>query len=353
MSVKVRKIGNTYGIIVHHQGQRWKQSVGSKQAAKTYAAEIELQLARGRVGLQGEIPTFGEYYPSWIEYITLVRAPTTARRYKGLAERAAKYLGNKTLNTITRGDIRDLLLKEHRKGAAPASIELLHTVISGIFHHAIDDGHITQAPTTRIIAKLDLRKQKPEVNPLSSDEMRRVLEVVEEQLYPLFFFLFQTGARIGEALAVSWGDIDLVGKKITLNKTAKDQQIRQTTKTKSARSIDMSDALLPVLQQLKEIDAVECRARRVKPGLVFHKKGKILSDNTLRRKWTAACQEIGLGHRTLHDIRHTTASLLLARLVPVTYVSAMLGHSSPKITLDVYSHYIPSESMGLINTIAL
>lgn len=351
MSVKVRKIGTSWGIVVHHQGKRWKQTVGAKKAAEAYAAEIELELARGKVGLPGEIPTFGAYIGTWLEYIALTRAPSTLRRYKGMAEQAAKHVGGKTLNTITRGDIRDLLLKEFKGGSAKASIELMHSVLSGIFHHALDDGYIAQAPTTRIMGKMDLQGTPDEIQPLSNDEMQRALKAIDQQLYPVFLFLFQTGARIGEALAVTWGDIDFVGKKISINKTAKDQRIRMATKTRAARVIDMSDSLRTVLQQLRLIDEAECKGQGIKPGLVFHKGGKILSDNTLRRKWSAACESIGIGHRRLHDIRHTTASLLLAKLVPVTYVAQMLGHSSPKITLDKYAHYIPAESKGLINTL--
>ena len=85
----------------------------------------------------------------------------------------------------------------------------MHSVLSGIFHHALDDGYIDLAPTTRVMVKLDLHSETEEINPLSNDEMQRALEAVDQQLYPLFLFLFQTGARIGEALAITWGDIDL------------------------------------------------------------------------------------------------------------------------------------------------
>lgn len=343
MSVKVRKLyGDTWGIVVHDRGQRWKQSVGSKRAAEAYAAEIQIAMAKGKVGLPGEVPTFREYMHTWLEYVELRRAPRTARRYRGLAETAAKHIGSKRINAITRGDIRDLLIREYKHGSATATIELMHAVLSGIFHHALDDGHIEQVPTVRIMGKLDLERGRQEINPLSSEEMRIALETMDRELVPLFTFLYQTGCRIGEALAITWDDIDLSGGKITIDKSSKDQQVRKHTKTKMARTIDMSDTLRQVLADLR--DGGKQGSRQV-----FHKNGRLLSDNTLRRQWSAVCKQIGIGHRRLHDIRHTTASLLLARNVPVTYVAEMLGHSSPKITLDRYAHYIPAESKGLIN----
>ena len=107
-----------------------------------------------------------------------------------------------------------------------------------------------------------------------------------------------------------------------------------------------------MLIELKKADKLKCFEQGIQQGPVFHKGGKLISDNTLRRKWDKACERIGIGHRRLHDIRHTTASLLLARGAPVTYVAEQLGHSSPQITLTTYAHYIPSENKGLVNLLA-
>ena len=86
MSVKARKIyGDTWGIIVPHPGKRWQQSVGSRKAAEIMAAEeVELELARGRVGIPGETPTLAAYAEVWLEYVELRRAPSTTRRYQGI-----------------------------------------------------------------------------------------------------------------------------------------------------------------------------------------------------------------------------------------------------------------------------
>jgi integrase len=350
MSVKVRKIyGDTWGIIIHHQGKRWQQAVGGKRAAEIMAAEMQIELAKGRVGVPGEIPTMIEYAATWLEYVELRRAPRTFSRYRGLVEKINKHIGSKAIDKITRGDIRDLLLKEYKAGAAKATIELMHAVLSGIFNHAIDDNLIAVVPTTRILAKLDLSTIDEEIKPLSAAEMNEALAALDPFTYPVFKLLFETGCRIGEALALTWGDIDFRNQKITFCKTSKDQEIRRTTKTNTSRTIDMSDSLLLVLMEQKKVDRETCLKQGVKQAAVFHNHGRLLSDNTLRRKWAAACERIGIGHRRMHDIRHTTASLLLARNAPITYVSKLLGHSSPTITLNKYAHYIPSENKGLVN----
>lgn len=353
MSVKVRKIyGDTWGIIVHHQGKRWQQAIGAKKAAEIMAAEVQLQLAKGRIGILDEVPTFADCARTWMLYIEMVRSPLTISRYRGLLGRILKILGGKHIDQVTRGDIRDLLLKEYKAGSSKASIGLMCTVISGVFNHAIDDGILQHNPTTRIMARIDIAEESDnEIKPLSTQEMLDALEKIDAKFYPLFKLLFETGCRIGEALALTWGDVDFRNKKISISKTAKDQLIRNTTKTNVRRVIDMSDSLLAVLIGLKAVDLQECQRVGIKQYRIFHQEGRLLSDNTLRRKWSAACDAIGIGHRRLHDIRHTTASLLLARRVPITYVAKMLGHSTPQVTLTKYAHYIQGESEGLINAL--
>ena len=66
--------------------------------------------------------------------------------------------------------------------------------------------------------------------------------------------------------------------------------------------------------------------------------------NVKRRHFTKALTKAGLSHIRFHDLRHTFASLLLAKGAPITYVSRQLGHANPQITLGVYSHWIPEEN---------
>lgn len=223
MSVKVRKLyGDTWGLVIHHQGKRWQQAVGGKKATEIMAAEIQIELARGRVGLSGDVPTMSDYANTWLEYVELRRAPRTVSRYRGLVGKINKHIGGKAIDKITRGDIRDLLLKEFKNGAARATVELMHAVLSGIFNHAIDDNLIQQAPTSRIMGKLDLSSINEEIKPLSAEEMADALAVLDQSCYPVFRLLFETGCRIGEALALTWGDIDIRNQKISICKTAKD-----------------------------------------------------------------------------------------------------------------------------------
>lgn len=353
MSVKVRKLyGETWGLVIHHQGQRRKIAVGGKRAAELMAMELELELAKGRTGIVSKDKTFAEIAARWMEGIELRRAPMTVRRYRGMLATINGYIGKLPIEQITRGNIRDMLMQEYKQGAARATVELMHAVASGVFHHAVEDGIIATSPTLRILSRLDLPKESEEIMPLSAEEMAAALAAVDAEVRPLFTLLYETGCRVGEGLALTWGDVDFRNRKITISKTAKGQTIRTTTKGHSARTIDMSDTLHAMLAELHRADKISCLAAGIERKLVCHKLGKVMSDNTLRRKWSAACERIGIGHRRIHDIRHTTASILLARGAPITYVSKLLGHSSTTITLQRYAHWLPSENTGAVNLLS-
>lgn len=342
MSIKVRKLKgrDSWYLDIHLDGKRTTRVVGkSKRTADIVAAELELAHAKGKVGILDRSPTFAECAKKWLEYVELRRKPGTVKRYAGLIDEANKHLGGKSVAQIGRGDVRDTLMRAYKDGAAKASVALLHSAISGVFSHAIEDGLVTVSPAAGAMAKLGLSDDKEAINPLSPEDMQAAIKAMEEALRPVFLLLYATGCRIGEALPLTWDDIDLRNRKVTFSKTAKDQVVSRGTKAGPGRTVEMSDDLHRVLSMMDQDG-----------GLVFRtKNGGMMSDNTLRRKWSSACRAIGIGHRRLHDIRHTTASVLLARGAPITMVSALLGHASTKMTLDIYGHYLPSESKGAIN----
>jgi integrase len=174
--------------------------------------------------------------------------------------------------------------------------------------------------------------------------MEKALVQVIVQYRPFFYFLYDTGCRIGEACAVTWGDIDFERREITFSKTAKDQIVKSTTKTKTRRTIDMSERLYKILRGLRQEYLRDKLEGGTNEAVFVSTKGRLLSQQTLRRVWHKATKACGLGEFRLHDIRHTTASVLLSRGANIGYVSRLLGHSSQHMTLTRYAHFLPSET---------
>jgi integrase len=151
-------------------------------------------------------------------------------------------------------------------------------------------------------------------------------------LNALWVLLATTGLRIGEALALRWDDLDLEAKILRVNRTVFRNVVSQPKTKSSRRTIKLSQFA---------IDAVEQHPRTGE--LVFCTgSGKINPSNLRNRSWKRllGCSALPSSTR-LHDIRHSTATLLLSRGVPVKVVSEMLGHADVGITLSVYAHVLP------------
>ena len=82
---------------------------------------------------------------------------------------------------------------------------------------------------------------------------------------------------------------------------------------------------------------------------VFHRKGEPISQNSIRNVFKRVLRKAGLRNIRFHEIRHSFASLLLSNGESPVYVNEQMGHSSIKITVDVYGHLIPSSNREAVN----
>jgi len=165
---------------------------------------------------------------------------------------------------------------------------------------------------------------------------------------------FRTGMRMGELLALQWGDIDWKGRYIEFRRSYKLGKITPT-KTGKIRRVDMSDQLLQTLRRFlvkrKEEDLSSGTGEVAE--VIFHRDGKPMEQNFIRRIFKRVLSKAGLREIRFHDIRHTYASLLLTEGASPVYVKEQLGHSSIQMTVDIYGHLIPSSNRAFVNRLDL
>jgi integrase len=148
------------------------------------------------------------------------------------------------------------------------------------------------------------------------------------------------GLRIGEVLGLQWSGVDLKANKlhvrtnlVNVGKKNGGRELRTPKSTSSRRTLDLPQELTHELRLWKLICPLS------EAGLVFcTMEGKPLHRKAVTTVLDQAITVAGIKRLTLHRLRHTFASLLLSRGVPITKVSAYLGHRDPVITLKVYSH---------------
>ena len=173
-----------------------------------------------------------------------------------------------------------------------------------------------------------------------------------DRLEALYILAVTTGLRQGELLGLKWDDIDLEVGTLQVRRTlttAKGGPILSAPKTKSTRrTVRLSQTALEALRSHLERQLGEDIDRAGdlwrENGLIFaSESGSPLSrQHITARRFKPLLKRAGLPEIRFHDLRHTCATLLLSKNVNPKVVSEMLGHASIAITLDTYSHVLPT-----------
>jgi site-specific recombinase, phage integrase family len=163
----------------------------------------------------------------------------------------------------------------------------------------------------------------------------------------LLYFLFKTGFRVGEGMAVCWSDIDFENKTIkTYRRFSGDRQEFTPPKTKtSVREIPVDEKLLQVLEDLKaeQSKVLYDREDLNKEDLVFYDRRYRIPTNAGLNKYLRVClSELGIGSQEMSATsgRHTYGSFLLAKGVDIWIVAKLMGHKDIQQIIRTYGHVL-------------
>ena len=359
MGVKVRQKtkgkGNPWWVFIAHNGKRTSRKVGDKKAAEEVASTIRAKLQLGEFGFEDPkpVPTFKEYADSWIK--TTVPATckeTTLRNYQDILRlHVLPVFEELKVNEISKSKVKNFLHGKLNKGFAAGSVGHFRNCISGVLSLPVDD-EIIQANPAQQLGRgfLPTKDHKEDANPLTSDELKLLLDTVYKYFpkhYTLFLLLARTGMRIGEAMAVKWGDLDYNRRFIEVKRSYVRGKI-STPKNKKSRRIDMSLQLAEALKAHEIISKKKGFALGLGdlPEYVFTNREGTPNDtnNWRRRVFKKALRKAGLREIRIHDLRHTYATLRIAKGDNIADVSNQLGHHSVKLTWDIYYHWIPGKN---------
>ena len=328
---------------------------GTKHDAQKY---LNSQLRSQDLGVYVEPTrlTLGEFLDRWLE--DAVRSKVSARTHKLYSGLLGKHvrpvLAARRLDQITTLELQRLVNQMDERAERHLSARthrLTHRVLSQALGQAVEWNLLPLNPARKIVLpKSDTREKRA----FSADEVRRFREKAKATKHAaLWDFLLATGCRPGEALGLSWGDLDLqaglVHIRRALTKDAEGKPILGPPKTKkSVRTIPLPAPALAVLAQHKSRQA----EHKLKLGehyargldLVFaNEAGRPLNEANLRvRVYKPLCEAAEIeGAFGPYDLRHTVATQLLSLGENPKVVSERLGHSSTQMTLDVYGHVLP------------
>ncbi|MCB2190417.1 MAG: site-specific integrase [Deltaproteobacteria bacterium] len=364
MGVTVRekvKGSGEYWIFVNHQGKRSSRKVGPRDKAEEAATIIRAKLVLNEHNLDAPkdepLPTFADYSQLWLaDYVKNFCRQSTYERYSQvLKNKVVPRLGKMRLDQIKKRHVRDVLMFYFRQGLSKSSVSIIKDAISGVMGYAEEAELISGNPAKGVTKRMNIHRQKKATvgQAFTPEETQVFLGKCLEYYpnhYPLFLVAFRTGMRLGELLALQWGDVDWHNCLLVVRRSYKNGRT-SGTKTGRERRVDMSAQVVEALRELnarRKREAMQAGLGEVVPW-IFHRDGMPIAQNSIRHYYKRTLRKAGLPDRRFHDIRHSFATQLLTLGQPVTYVKEQLGHSSIKITVDIYGHLIPGSNRDAVN----
>lgn len=358
---RAHRRGNREGSIYQRSDGRWVACVTEPSGRRVYryartraAAAAKLAAALKAVQENNPLPpereTVASYLTRWLEgSARLSVRPMTYISYEAIVRRhLVPELGQIRLSRLTPGEVQAMMNRKLAQGLSARRVDYLRSVLRRALNDAMRFGLIGHNVAALVRPP---RGPRYEVRPLDPDEVRHLLRAVrDDRLEALYVVAVTLGLRQGEILGLSWADVDLgAGWLQVRHALQRFDHAYHLVEPKSARS--RRTLLLPLAAR----SALERHRRRQEEeqsqaaelwqdhGLVFTTVIGAPLDST---GVTAALQRhlarAGLRRQRFHDLRHACASLLLSRGVSPRVVMEMLGHSQISLTLDTYSHVLPS-----------
>jgi integrase len=357
--------GNGEGTINRRKDGRWEaryyvQTANGAKRKVLYGktrAEARDKLAKALsdridgIVYDDENMTLGEYLDVWLKGSVLgsVRQSTYDRDTHLVNNHIKTVLGGVKLKRLNSVHLQSFYRNRVDSGLSGSTVHKMHDILRRGLAQAVK-WHLV--PRNVAEAATPPRPTPKEMQALSVDEARRLLEAAgEDRLEALYVLAIHTGMRQGELLALRWQDVDLenavASVRRTLTRSGGKVVFGEPKTKKSRRSIRLTPQAVEALRvhlkrQLQDIEILGDRYQD--QGLVFttNTGAPINPSNLRQRSFAPLLKRAGLPHIRFHDLRHTCATLLLSRGVHPKFVQELLGHATIAITLDTYSHVMPS-----------
>ena len=307
----------------------------------------------------------------WLKAIRGRVKPTTFDGYqRTLANHVLPTLGHRRLQSITSSDLNalygTLLADGRRPGGRPGgplsnkTVHNVHLVVSKVLGDALDDDLVALNVAQKAKPPKPGRDRYREIKAWTPEQLRVFLQSVEgHELSDAFLVSAMTGMRRSEILGLRWQDLDFDHHRLSVRHTlvvVRGTVVSSTPKSHEARVVDLDSATLGVLRRRRADhrglpSASDTEGAR--EGLVFARvDGRTVHPDNFSKAFARAVAQTDLPRITLHDLRHTHATIALVAGVPIKVVSERLGHASPEFTMRVYQHVLPSLGREAASAIA-
>lgn len=337
-----------------------RRSFTTAKAAETALKRLEYQAKQGLLekNKKKEKKTFKDIYKIWFEnYKLTVKESTWATTENNFNSHILPKFGDlyiDKIDVVTCQKIINAWSHDH-----PKTFKKFKNYASNVMHYALSIELIDSNPFDRLTTPKGealIKEEKP-INFYDKTELLAFLKAankLDDLRYTFFYLLAFTGLRKGEALALTWKDIDLHANTLRVSKTVtrgyESRLIINTPKTKKGmRTILLDDGMVDVLKKYKSKQILSLDQSIP----IFNKDNQVINP-TMTRFWLRTIYNANpdLKKITTHEFRHTHASLLFESGATLKDVQERLGHADIQTTSNIYTHVTEDRNQKVVNSFA-
>lgn len=343
-------------------GKRHSVSGKTKKEVIDKLADLRVKYNKGEYAKRNDI-TIREWCDYWItKKVEPNITEQSLIRLRGMFNNHVyPVIGNILLQNIDKQTMEEFYAKvfQQKKGKnysehtySHSTVNALSVQIKKCLQYAVDCGILQKNPHNGV----ELHKLRPpkKISAYSNADQEKIIAFCRKgsKNHRIFYFLISTGLRFGEAVALTWDDVDLDTGKISITKTAVSIRgsmvIQDRPKTNAGiRTIFVGDNVRTWLQEEYNEQDHDANYR----NLVFpNLRMNIMNQANAIKCWGNVCKTIGIEYQGMHSLRHTWATRALEKGVDVKTVSAMLGHKNVITTMNIYQDVLDLQKQKCADT---
>ena len=360
--------GHGEGSIYQRKDGRWTASISLEngkrksfygKTRKEVQEQLKTALHEQQQGTFVSSPnqTIEQFRAQWLESCKYTIRIRSFERYEELVRlHLVPIIGRHRLQKLTAQHVQALYTAKLNEGLSSTTVNGLHALL----HKALDDA-VRWGSLARNVCDAVTPPQRDhfEIQPLSMEQAQRLLATAKgHSLEALFVLALTTGMRRGEILALKWRDLDFPHSTLHVRRIFTrrpgNRYIEAEPKTeKSRRSIVLTPLVIELLKQHRTHQlAAKAQADSAWQDLdlVFCTSlGTPLNPNKVLDRFKTLLKRAELPDMRFHDLRHSTATILFSMGVHPKVVQELLGHNQISMTMDIYSHVLPTMQGEVMN----
>ena len=337
-----RRGASRWAASLAYRGKRYVEYAPSKSEARTELNKLIQKRDAGKLGGDRTI-TVDAFLEKWLDSsVKSYARKTTIKLYKGMVKKHIKpRIGSIRLERLAPADVQNLMSEMETAGASGAVRHKVYNIVHAALGQALKWDMVTRNVSDGVRRPRVTRK---DIETLTAAQAKAFLKAAaSDRLFALYVLAIHTGMRQGELLALQWSDVDLKKKVLSVRHTLSPagRTLEDTKTPGSVRRIELTNKAVRTLKKHQEKMLGE--GLRASPFVFCDTEGgPINKDNLMHRSFGPILTAAELAPVTFHALRHTCASLLLSQGANVKQIQELLGHSSSRVTLDVYAHLMPT-----------